>query len=735
MGVKDVWLLSGPCEERLSLHELRGKTLAVDLAGWVVSNITAPGQHTVVRPHLRNLFFRTQTLLTLDILPVFVLDGAVAPKAKAATQQARNAATWGTKIPAGSPKQQVRKQLNAVLRDCANLLSSLGVPCITAVGEAEGFCAALDRAGVVDGVISDDSDSLCYGARIVYRHFSADPKNFSVSRYVATRLESELGLSRERMVGMAVLLGSDFNPGGVAGVGREAVVKMFGMWGPPRKGDLGKITSWTGEEEDFDEVIEKKPVHCGSCGHPGSVGQHRKSGCVLCSGDCQTGIDCDCRFHSEDNQKKLAETVIWRKATSTPGWPFQAVTEEFYHKPQLDVSREGVVWTRPQPGAFIKATMGRMDWIKDYAVEKVIPVVVRWQVRNVHAASPIVTPNHIIKKRIASGEPVLEVEWTCHDSSLPPTIVACVPTTDFNEAYPTLLQQYEDMLQQAKDAKKKPKTRAKKAEKENLAPKEKKSRKKKEALSDQPAIDNFLKKDDGGCDLNSADDQKIELAKPKTAKLLVPKKVIKPKEERKVYESPLRNMLSSRNVENILDEDLKSGSEIISKLASNFGNVSLSHGEYEVTETFRSNAKGSDIFSDIGSDYDVDDDNYDSDMSDIIDEIMGKKTNVKGSLEIDILTKKVGEINILVETSTPLEAKFCVSDDLGAVASSPYLKSDLVISQKTPNPAPTSDSPNLKKSAIFQLNDEDFEDSLDEFDMALGDNTNLFDRLKKKLAS
>ena len=44
---------------------------------------------SVTRPHLRNLFFRLHTLLTLDILPVAVLDGAC-PEAKSATMQARN---------------------------------------------------------------------------------------------------------------------------------------------------------------------------------------------------------------------------------------------------------------------------------------------------------------------------------------------------------------------------------------------------------------------------------------------------------------------------------------------------------------------------------------------------------------------------------------------------------------------------------------------------------------------
>ncbi len=35
-AVQDLWHLAASCEERVSLHELRGQTLAIDLAGWVV---------------------------------------------------------------------------------------------------------------------------------------------------------------------------------------------------------------------------------------------------------------------------------------------------------------------------------------------------------------------------------------------------------------------------------------------------------------------------------------------------------------------------------------------------------------------------------------------------------------------------------------------------------------------------------------------------------------------------
>ena len=38
MGVKTLWSLVDSCGERVGTDELRGMTLAVDLAGWVVQN-------------------------------------------------------------------------------------------------------------------------------------------------------------------------------------------------------------------------------------------------------------------------------------------------------------------------------------------------------------------------------------------------------------------------------------------------------------------------------------------------------------------------------------------------------------------------------------------------------------------------------------------------------------------------------------------------------------------------
>ena len=40
---------------------------------------------------------------------------------------------------------------------------------------------------------------------------------------------------------MSLLLGCDYAPGGVSGVGKENLVRLFNLWGDPVKGELEKV--------------------------------------------------------------------------------------------------------------------------------------------------------------------------------------------------------------------------------------------------------------------------------------------------------------------------------------------------------------------------------------------------------------------------------------------------------------------------------------------------------------
>lgn len=56
------------------------------------------------------------------------------------------------------------------------LLEACGVPCIIARGEAEALAVALCRAGLCDGVASNDLDCVCYGAPLFIRNLGNDEK-------------------------------------------------------------------------------------------------------------------------------------------------------------------------------------------------------------------------------------------------------------------------------------------------------------------------------------------------------------------------------------------------------------------------------------------------------------------------------------------------------------------------------------------------------------------------------
>eukprot|EP00644_Phytophthora_capsici_P006939 jgi/Phyca11/103721/e_gw1.8.706.1 len=96
------------------------------------------------------------------------------------------------------------------------LLRLFGVPFLVSPMEAEAQCAALEQLGLVDGVITDDSDIFPFGGKRVYKNIFHHQK--FVEAFSARDIEQELGFSREQIIALALLLGSDYTDG-VRGIG------------------------------------------------------------------------------------------------------------------------------------------------------------------------------------------------------------------------------------------------------------------------------------------------------------------------------------------------------------------------------------------------------------------------------------------------------------------------------------------------------------------------------------
>ncbi|KAL3806169.1 hypothetical protein ACHAXA_003461, partial [Cyclostephanos tholiformis] len=100
--------------------------------------------------------------------------------------------------------------------DILTLLRLCGIPWVESPTEAEAQCAALEELGLVDGIVTEDSDIFVFGGKKVYKNFFDEQKY--VEAYFAKDIERDLALRRHQLVALAMLLGGDYTDG-VKGVG------------------------------------------------------------------------------------------------------------------------------------------------------------------------------------------------------------------------------------------------------------------------------------------------------------------------------------------------------------------------------------------------------------------------------------------------------------------------------------------------------------------------------------
>lgn len=92
--------------------------------------------------------------------------------------------------------------------------------------------------GLVDGVITEDSDAFLFGAQAVYKNIFSDKKYVEV--YLAEDAKREMGLTREDLISLAFFLGSDYTEG-VNGVGIVNAMEIIHAF--PMKEETGGIIS------------------------------------------------------------------------------------------------------------------------------------------------------------------------------------------------------------------------------------------------------------------------------------------------------------------------------------------------------------------------------------------------------------------------------------------------------------------------------------------------------------
>ncbi|XP_023930019.1 flap endonuclease GEN homolog 1 [Lingula anatina] len=424
MGVTHLWTILDPVKEHKPLADLRGQILAVDLSMWVCETQGVKQmQGTVTRPYLRNLFFRTCHLLQLGVLPVFVVEGEP-PELKWDTMLHRQQSRFGGSVSRGRGRSRGegkvskgrkpgRSHFKAWLRECCELLKCLGVPFVQSEGEAEAMCALLNKEGLVDGCLTDDGDAFLYGAKTVYRNFTMNSKDPHVEMFTSVSIESQLGLNREGLVGLALLLGCDYLPKGIPGVGKEMAIKLMHTLGSCNV--LNRFRQWQ---------------HCS-----------------------QMHLD-------------AMEIPVYKKSQQLKDFPNEKVISEFLNTRDR-VPTVKFDWKRPQIQTLQSFTLQRLEWSTEYTLDKVLPLVTMWDM-TVHSKSSAkmirLKPHRIVKSRVRQGVSCYEVEWFKESWDTDTEADYYVTVEDqviFTMNFPEVVRMFELTIEQ----KKKPRRKGSKASK------------------------------------------------------------------------------------------------------------------------------------------------------------------------------------------------------------------------------------------------------------------------------
>jgi flap endonuclease-1 len=138
---------------------------------------------------------------------------------------------------ARSYAQMTSKLKDYMPDDSKRLLSELGVPWIQAPSEGEAQAAYLTMNGDADYCGSQDYDSLLFGAQALVRNVTISGRRKLPRKSVYVEVVPEvmkldyvlkaLELTREQLIDVAMLVGTDFNPDGVKGVGPKTALKLI----------------------------------------------------------------------------------------------------------------------------------------------------------------------------------------------------------------------------------------------------------------------------------------------------------------------------------------------------------------------------------------------------------------------------------------------------------------------------------------------------------------------------
>jgi len=242
-------------KEELELKELKDKVLVIDTFNMLyqfITTIRGPDGSVFtdskgrVTSHIIGLFSRIVRFLEIGIKPAFVFDG-IAPDLKKVERKRRKELKLKAKakyeIAVKEKDMESMKKFASrtsrltqdMIDDAKDLLEAFGIPIIQAPSEGESQAAYMVSKGDAYASVSQDYDSLLFGCTILIHNLSIAGKRKKIhgigyktvkpEKIFFSDVMNELGIDQDGLIVLGMLVGTDYNIGGIKGIGPKNALK------------------------------------------------------------------------------------------------------------------------------------------------------------------------------------------------------------------------------------------------------------------------------------------------------------------------------------------------------------------------------------------------------------------------------------------------------------------------------------------------------------------------------
>lgn len=243
MGVKFRDIVS---PESIKFEQLENKIVALDAANIIYQFLSSirqadgtplKDQNGNITSHFSGILYRTSSLIDKGIKPIYIFDGT-SDILKKGTQDKRREVKeesqkqWDKALEEGriedARKYATRssRMSREIIEGSKKLLELMGVPYIQAKGEGEAQASYMVEKGDAWAVGSQDYDCILFGAPRMVRNLTITGGKANLEIINLEKVLKDLEITREQLVDIAILVGTDFNMG-VKGIGAKTGLKLI----------------------------------------------------------------------------------------------------------------------------------------------------------------------------------------------------------------------------------------------------------------------------------------------------------------------------------------------------------------------------------------------------------------------------------------------------------------------------------------------------------------------------